>query len=510
MIFRKLADVKREQELADKSKTEQQSIDLLETASTNSTFKKIISKFRKRSVDSRADTDVSHSIDNVGMMALANAFNGLAGGGGGSNTNNANQNNSSNIAAANAYQHHYHSNSIVSLSSSSTTQNNNNSNMNNMGGSGSGMLKSLTGGMSVNTGIGGDSGSSKSISTSTLALATSASSARLLTINEKHEGNGGNSLFQTRYNSSDRLPILPPLSQAHSVKQKWNILLSKAKGGVENIPKAFLISEISEMNEIDALNEQQQQKQQQLLETQAAQQSRRPSFKITMPESQSNEPQSNESPMMPFQMTTLGSSGMFNRSLSTEPGGINKCNLLTPMPGPGHLFDASGGFSLLDSLASGGGGSGSERHLSTTKSSTSDGLVNSRNPQQLLGQMIEYRQELKADIENLNGKIGMIDKKIVDMLRYLSDSGASGGGGPGGGGGGGGGGFGGAPGGGSSGSQGGDSGGGGALERLGLRSFLDSTLGGGSSSGNNDGGGYFDASGSGKFNYFQTLLFILH
>ncbi len=45
-------------------------------------------------------------------------------------------------------------------------------------------------------------------------------------------------MFQT--SSKMPLPVLPPLSEARSVKEKWNILLSKAKGGVENIPRAFL------------------------------------------------------------------------------------------------------------------------------------------------------------------------------------------------------------------------------------------------------------------------------
>lgn len=51
-----------------------------------------------------------------------------------------------------------------------------------------------------------------------LSSATSNTLARLLTISEKKSP------------TLVDLPVLPPLSEARSVKEKWNILLSKAKG----------------------------------------------------------------------------------------------------------------------------------------------------------------------------------------------------------------------------------------------------------------------------------------
>jgi hypothetical protein len=402
MIFRKLADVKREQELADKSKND--SADLIETASNNSAFKKLMSKFRKKSVDSRADTEISQSVDNMGLAVAAAANQQLI-------ANNMMQNQSS--------YHHHHSNSIASIASSTATHagyNNNGSMAGTVIGGGGGsmngnMARSITGG-AMNM-MGGDTNSAKSMSTSTLALATSTSGGRLLTINEKHEGEAS-SMQQRRTDIfGERLPTLPPLSQAQSVKQKWNILLSKAKGGVENIPKAFLISEMSEMNEQDALNEQQYQQQQQQQQQQIQQQqelqqqlvessgqqtpvmvnrSRQPSFKITLTDSKT----SNESSS--------------NNELNNKLGG----------GGSSQFFQMDE--NALDGLIV------PELGLTATKSSTSDGL-SSRNPQQMLGSMIEYRPELKTDIESLNKKIGMIDKKIIDILRFMSEGGSIGGGG---------------------------------------------------------------------------------
>lgn len=393
MIFRKLADVKREQELADKSKNEPNT-DLIETASTNSAFKKLMSKFRKRSIDSRADVDnISHSIENAILS------------GQGTTTSN-------NLLSANQPSpggRNRHSNSIVSLLSSSTTINNNTN------ASQVNLTKSLAQGL--------ESTGSASKSNSTLALPSSTSNARLLTINERQgdesKSDSGSSPSQHRKNT---LPVLPPLSQAQSVKQKWNILLSKAKGGVENIPKAFLISEIHEMNEHDS-NEQQRLLQQ-TSEQPSPPNGNQPSFKLTLPESTST-----ESSLLPFSKQSqeaqakLFAAGLSNATTTTT---IN--NLLTPTT-PGHILDESGGFGFnLDEPGS------ARPHLTATKSSSSrytdDGLMLNKNPQHLLFSLIEYRQELKTDIENLNVKIASIDKKIMDVLKNMSggDSGSNGGG----------------------------------------------------------------------------------
>lgn len=187
-----MADVRREQELADKSKNEQ--TEQIEPTNSNNAIKKLLSKLRKRSIDSRADPDAYHSIDNV--------------------TNN--QSNSNNLNT------NPQSISAISLVSAPA-------------------INIATVGFTSKS----ENSSNRSTSGSTLALPSSVSGTRLITITEKNEVSGrkaGNLNGRTvsPFMSQIKYPVLPPLNEATSVKQKWNILLSKAKGGVENIPRAFL------------------------------------------------------------------------------------------------------------------------------------------------------------------------------------------------------------------------------------------------------------------------------
>ena len=137
MIFRKFKDVKREQELADKSKFEP--INAKEIIK-NSAIKKLFSKFRKRSIDSKAGSDTGEA----------------------------------------------------------------------------------------------------------LLMQTHEASTKIATISELKELNKKPSFKFKNLNEPASqfklLPVLPPLAEANSVRQKWVILLSKAQGGVEKIPKAFLNS----------------------------------------------------------------------------------------------------------------------------------------------------------------------------------------------------------------------------------------------------------------------------
>jgi hypothetical protein len=55
---------------------------------------------------------------------------------------------------------------------------------------------------------------------------------------------------------------------------------------------------------------------------------------------------------------------------------------------------------------------------STKSSRNDDGF--SRNPKQLLSSLIDCRQDLKTEIESMNGKMSKIDKKITEILHLMS------------------------------------------------------------------------------------------
>ena len=77
IIFRKFKDVKREQELADRTKFEP--VNTKEVIN-NSAIKKLFSKFRKRSIDSKAGSDTGEALaaQTYGNSANANANNNSA------------------------------------------------------------------------------------------------------------------------------------------------------------------------------------------------------------------------------------------------------------------------------------------------------------------------------------------------------------------------------------------------------------------------------------------------
>jgi hypothetical protein len=181
-----LSDLKREQELADRSKHESGDI---ESTSSNNAIKKLLNKFRKRSVDSRTDPE-AHFSENQG---------------GESTPTNRDQS------------------SFLSLISGSNSAINNKE---------SGVLGGL---FSSSSNKGSDNHSNKT--SNALAIPTSASSGtRLITISEKNESSPSKNssiapqspvFFSLTKKDSFKYPVLPPLSEAQSVKQKWNILLSK-------------------------------------------------------------------------------------------------------------------------------------------------------------------------------------------------------------------------------------------------------------------------------------------
>jgi len=190
IIFRKLADLKREQELAERSKNESiADTPVSDTAAgSNSAIKKLLSKLRKRSFDSRGELldSATKSNESVGLLG----------------TNNAN---SPCVKRE-------------STSAASTPTFNKN--------------KLLFPGIPERT-------------ASVLSLNQGQNGLKLNTIDESDRPN-------SRISQEDNklYPQLPPLSQAASVRQKWLILLCKAVGGIRNIPKAFVTNEIEQNDQL--------------------------------------------------------------------------------------------------------------------------------------------------------------------------------------------------------------------------------------------------------------------
>lgn len=314
IIFRKLSDLKREQELADKSKME--IIDSMESAGSNNAIKKLINKLRKKSIDSRAENDPFHS-DSITNM---------------------NTSNQQSISAL----------SLVSAPAINIATYGFNSKL--------------------------DNASNKSTSGSNLALPTSVSGQRLITISEKIEKNS-QPHSPTENDSVKNLPILPPLNQATSVKQKWNILLSKAKGGVENIPKAFLTSTPEENEPIED-NCQKENNQFQKIQI--------PSIYKTA---------SSDAELLNFRSRTSQSNNNIMSSDLEESGGffLNMANI--------------------------------DDELLSTKCGPPDDGLNS-NPYQMLKILFTRRNELKNHAEMLNGRINRIDSRISDILHVITAHGS--------------------------------------------------------------------------------------
>lgn len=290
-------------------------MDSMDNAPSNNAIKKLINKLRKRSIDSRAETDPFHSVDSVA---------------------NLNPLNQQSISAL----------SLVSAPA----------------------INLATYGFNSKS----DNSSNKSTSGSNLALPNSVSGQRLITITERSE-NSSKKNSQTsspsKKESSKNLPTLPPLNEATSVKQKWNILLSKAKGGVENIPKSFLSSTPEETEPIENADNDTHQK------------------------------ETKQNPTI-YKTTSTDAELLSLRSRTLE-----SCNMLS------SNLEESGGFFLdLDNLDS---------ELLSAKSGPPDDGLN-RNPFHLLKILFSRRNELKNQVEIINGRITKIDSKIADILHHFT------------------------------------------------------------------------------------------
>lgn len=194
-----------------------------------------------------------------------------------------------------------------------------------------------------------------------------------------------------------KAPTLPSLNEAATVRQKWVILLSKAKGGVYNIPKAFVNHE-TDSNLL-----------------------RRSPSTLSMIKQVEAEAEANQPDAQPQQASKLQLKVPSNllaptiyKSTSnyTEKISLRSTNKLNESATLGNFqnLDESGGFQLdIDNL----------EFESTIKTSRNDDGFN-RNPQKLLSTLIECRQDLKTEIEKFNSKITKIDKKIIEILQILA------------------------------------------------------------------------------------------
>ena len=293
IIFRKLKDLKKELELADPSKFEP--VNPIEAAN-NSAIRKLLSKFRKKSYDSKG----SDTGENFGSVA--------------SNIN---------MMWRNDYQ----------------TEKIPNSN-------------------------------------SVLSKVTILSDAR-----EKINSTSNMNPFINLIGPQD-YPVLPPLNEATSVRQKWIILLSKSLGGIQKIPKAFLGFEQNEIKYEDMFKE-----------------SSKNIITLKRVPSKSNNSRS------------------MKKSISRVPSNKNllypsiciskeKSQTFTENTDNNVFLEESVGF-FLD-----------ERDLSLKSSRNDDGL--NSNPKKLLNNLFKFRLEIKNQIEKTNAKMSLIDKQITELLNSMS------------------------------------------------------------------------------------------
>ena len=303
-----------------------------------------MSKLRKRSIDSRADTDVSHSIENFTTT------------GGGGNTLTVPQ-----LPA------------IASIPSSPSAANLLATNSPKAG------LKSTD--QSQN-----QQSSNNNLQTSQSTTSGSGGGAKLLTISEQNEKSKLSSLFDRKQSDANfKYPVLPPLNEAQSVKQKWSILLSKAKGGVENLPKAFLCS----MDQTESISSNLNDRTKLISKSSAEEIS-----KISVDSSNNK---------LQHQKIQSSSSNQFNDKPSSSQ--TKKDSL-----------DESFGFKTTTDYDH------SVKSAAAAAALLDDEDV-TKNPKKLLNSLIEMRQDLKSQIENTNIKMSKIDKKITEVLQFMVSSG---------------------------------------------------------------------------------------
>jgi CRP-like cAMP-binding protein len=387
IIFRKLSDLKREQELADKSRNDR--TDSIETASNNNAIRKLISKLRKRSIDSKTDTEASYSIENM----LPN-------------------NSAMNMSLNKDQQSAYSVNSTPTQGFSKQQQ-----------------QQQQQGKTNEPSGAGSSTYHVRSNSGST-ALSNSVSGARLITISEKTEQHKNRNLFGQSRKNQFKFPVLPPLSEAQTVKQKWSILLSKAKGGVENIPRSFLPCSIeldesisSELgNELVETPTQQIQSkldeffQQKVFSSSSSNIGKRDYLpKSTDAKSfvdiEQSEPLMSAHDEQLKQQSTQQQPKNSIQIFKSTSNDAEKLSLHSrkTISVTNNLDESIGFFLNVDQV-----------NMENLAKSNDDGL--NRNPKQLLNSLIDCRNQFKNELENLNLKISKLDNKIFEIMFSLNTS----------------------------------------------------------------------------------------
>lgn len=183
-----------------------------------------------------------------------------------------------------------------------------------------------------------------------------------------------------------RLPVLPSLAEATSVRQKWIILLSKAKGGVEKIPKAFL-------NSLDSTTTTTNSAPKSLIAAAT-------STALAIPSLTSE-----------FQSTKLKIPGKKQSSFKSPNSQQIEENNLIRMPSSRDLDEIS---TNVNDAA--------EAYFEIFDQHETNAVKQQRfqsNPKQILGTLIELRRELKNENESMNAKI---EKNRQENIRNVADN----------------------------------------------------------------------------------------
>ena len=214
------------------------------------------------------------------------------------------------------------------------------------------------------------------------------------------------SILMTRRDSF-KYPVLPPLAEARSVKQKWIILLAKAKNGIENIPRSF----ITNIDPNDDTNNN---------AGAHARHTTEPTHPLHGLHHHHHHHHSTPTASVAF---------VAGASAATKDQG--KLALLSPL---GIISDSVSGSSSqqrlnasahhLDLMTGASGvatatGGASASAAAMMSSELSDEFLE-RNPRHMLAMLIECRQELRAQIDKTNSKISKIDRKINDLLQSFA------------------------------------------------------------------------------------------
>ena len=213
----------------------------------------------------------------------------------------------------------------------------------------------------------------------------------LMTIAEESDKKSISPLITKKPTNLAQFPVLPPLSKASSVKERWSILLSKAKGGVENIPKSFIgFNEANGSVSLKINTSLHEQRQDKSCDT----------FKEKIEQSQLKLFSKKSRPI---------NSTITSTSNEKKERFIFRSKFDESLTIPEPNLEEAGGFYL-------------DLEMVDFDHPTIIDDCMKRNPQQLLSYFIVYRKELKIEVGNLNAKVSNVDKKICEILDLISSN----------------------------------------------------------------------------------------